>query len=71
LKFIEVLRDYLAENPKIKKTLRGEPLQSVSPSTLPAAYNDVPFEGDRYVGSTCCKTVGQYKAACDKFYDPV
>lgn len=71
MRYYQALKEYLSNNPKVKKSLRGESLESVSPSTLPAQYNDVEFEGSRVVGGSHCKTVGEYKAACDKFYDPV
>lgn len=38
-------------------------------SSMPAQYDDTALSGDVYVGGTCCKTVGEYKAACEKFYN--
>jgi len=71
MKYYQALKEYLSKNPKVAKSLRKEPLSSVSPSTLPRQYNDIEFDGDRIVDGTHCKTVGEYKAACAKFYDPV
>lgn len=33
-----------------------------------ASHDDTALSGDRYVGGQCCRTVGEYKAACAKFY---
>jgi len=71
MKYYQVLKNYLVNNPLVKKSLRGEPLESVSPSTLPAQYNNVKFEGTKIVDGHMCNTVGEYKEACAKFYDCV
>lgn len=34
----------------------------------PSSQNDVSLSGDIYVNGKCCRTVGEYKAACAKFY---
>jgi hypothetical protein len=39
-------------------------------SSMPAQFDDTPLGGDRVVGGVHCKTVGEYKAACAKFYGP-
>jgi hypothetical protein len=70
MSYYQALKDYLVRNPLIKKSLRGEPIQSISPSTLPAQYNNVPFDGARVVNGKFCHTVGEYKAACAKLYGP-
>jgi hypothetical protein len=71
MNYYQALKQHLVNNLAIKKSLRGEPLESVSPSTLPAQYDNVSFVGNRVVDGTVCKTVGEYKAACAKFYSPV
>ncbi len=35
-----------------------------------SGYDDTPLDGDQIVGGKHFKTVGEYKAACAKFYGP-
>lgn len=40
-------------------------------SSMPDSHNSNPLDGDIQVGFTTCRTVGEYKAACRKFYNGI
>jgi hypothetical protein len=39
-------------------------------SSFSTEYDNTPLSGDRVVNGKHCRTVGEYKAACAKFYGP-
>jgi hypothetical protein len=41
---------------------------TTSVADWPSSQDDVPLSGARFVDGQCCRTVGEYKAACAKFY---
>lgn len=61
------LLKYLQANPVLVNTMAKHNigLSQISVADLPS---DFEFEGDRYVNGKACKTVGEYKDACDKLY---
>jgi len=52
-------------------TEQGYTQEGHTVSSWSSTFDDTPLDGDRIVDGTHCKTVGEYKAACAKFYDPV
>lgn len=57
-----------SKSPTIEEAYINNSGRSVS--DFSDTYNDTALSGDRYVNGQCCKTVGEYKAACERVYGP-
>jgi hypothetical protein len=56
----------LVSGPKPPSSEQGYIAGGPNPTQWPGRFDNTPLDGDRYVNGTCCRTVGEYKAASTK-----